>query len=176
MTGAPGRHRPPAPPSHPATTEHPDAPPHRAAIDGGTRYESCRLLGGPSALRCPNCGKGPVLEHWMKLGVRCGHCGLRLQRGEYDAVMGSAFVLFTMIGLASYAALTVAMLTTEETPCDLLETGLPLLVLVLLFVFFPLAKPGWLAFDLTLRPATPQEMEWHRTAACEYETERDASP
>jgi hypothetical protein len=25
------------------------------------------------------------------------------------------------------------------------------------------------------RPVTPQEMEWHRTAARQYETERDAS-
>jgi uncharacterized protein (DUF983 family) len=134
-----------------------------------------RLFGRAFTLRCPHCGKGPVLAHWMKLRVRCGHCELRLQRGEHDTVMGFAFILFTMVALAAYVALTVTMLVTRETPWDLLETGLPLLVLALIFVFFPFAKLGWLAFDLMFRPVTRQEMEWHRSAARQYETERDAS-
>ncbi len=140
-----------------------------------TVRRTARLFGRAFLLRCPNCGKGPVLEHWMKLRVRCGHCELRLQRGEHDTVMGFAFILFTMVGVAAYAVLTVTMLVTEETPWDLLETGLPLLVLVMLFAFFPFAKLGWLAFDLMLRPVTPQEMEWHRTATRAHETARDAT-
>lgn len=140
-----------------------------------TLSRTLRLFGRAFTLHCPNCGQGPVLENWMKLRVRCGHCGLRLHRGEHDTVMGFVFILFTMVGLAAYLALTVTMLATRETPWDLLETGLPLLVLVLLFVFFPFAKLGWLAFDLMLRPVTPQEMEWHRAATTEFETERDAS-
>jgi uncharacterized protein (DUF983 family) len=27
-------------------------------------------------LRCPDCGKGPVLVSWLKLPERCGNCGL----------------------------------------------------------------------------------------------------
>jgi uncharacterized protein (DUF983 family) len=134
-----------------------------------------RLFGRAFRLRCPHCGQGPVLEHWMKLRVRCGHCELRLHRGEHDTVMGFVFILFTMVGLTAYLALTVTMLTTRETPWDLLENGLPLLVLALVFLFFPFAKLGWLAFDLMLRPVTPQEMEWHRAATTEFDTERDAS-
>ena len=140
-----------------------------------TLGRTLRLFGRAFTLRCPNCGQGPVLEHWMKLRVRCGSCGLRLQRGEHDTVMGFAFILFTMVGLAAYLTLVVALLATRETPWDLLETGLPVLVLVLLFVFFPFAKLGWLAFDLTLRPVTPAELEWHRTATREFETERDVT-
>ena len=34
------------------------------------------------ALRCPWCGKGPVLASWFRLRERCGACGLRLERGE----------------------------------------------------------------------------------------------
>jgi uncharacterized protein (DUF983 family) len=154
---------------------------HRPEMDSETGMEipslgrTLRLFGRAFTLHCPNCGKGPVLEHWMKLRVRCGHCDLRLQRGEHDTVMGFAFILFTMVGLIAYFALVVTMLATEETPWDLLETGLPLLVFVLLFVLFPFAKLGWLAFDLMLRPVTPEEMEWHRGATQEFETERDAS-
>jgi hypothetical protein len=48
------------------------------------------------------------------------------------------------------------------------------LVLVELFTFFPFAKLLWLAFDLALRPVTPSELEWHRTATREFDTERAA--
>ena len=30
------------------------------------------LFGRAFALRCPHCGKGPVLQHWLKLRVKCG--------------------------------------------------------------------------------------------------------
>jgi uncharacterized protein (DUF983 family) len=164
--------------SHPA---HPSPMTlRRPELDSETGLEiptlgrTLRLFGRAFTLRCPNCGKGPVREHWMKLRVRCGYCGLRLQRGEHDTVMGFAFILFTMVGLACYLAIVTAMLATRETPWDLLQNGLPVLAFVLLFVFFPFAKLGWLAFDLMFRPVTPEELEWHRTAAQEFDTKRDA--
>lgn len=153
---------------------------HGPEMDSETGMElptlgrTLRLFGRALLLRCPNCGKGPVLEHWMKLRLKCGTCGLRLQRGEHDTVMGFAFILFTLIGLFSYAILVVTLLVTRATPWDLLENGLPLLVLVELFVFFPFAKLLWLAFDLMLRPVTASELAWHRSATRAYETERDA--
>ena len=133
-----------------------------------------RLFGRAFLLRCPNCGKGPVLENWLHLRVRCGNCGLRLQRGEHDTIMGSVFVLFTMVGLVCYAAIIVAILASRETPWDLLQFGLPPLALVLVVVLYPVSKLAWLAFDLMLRPVTREELEWHRTATREFETERDA--
>lgn len=33
-----------------------------------------------------------------------------------------------------------------------------------------LARLLWLAFDLMLRPVTPEELEWHRTAKSEFST------
>jgi uncharacterized protein (DUF983 family) len=110
----------------------------------------------------------------MKLRVKCGTCGLRLQRGEHDTVMGFAFILFALVGLFSYAVLVVTLLVTRTTPWDLLQNGLPVLVIVELFAFFPFAKLLWLAFDLALRPVTPSELEWHRSATQQFETERDA--
>jgi uncharacterized protein (DUF983 family) len=135
---------------------------------------SLRLFGRALLLRCPNCGKGPVRERWLKLRVKCGTCGLRLQRGEHDSFTGSMFILFTLVGLTIYAVLTVTLLATEETPWPLLENGLPVLAGLLIVVFFPIAKLVWLAFDLMLRPVTPSELEWHRTSVAEFETERDA--
>jgi uncharacterized protein (DUF983 family) len=134
-----------------------------------------RLFGRAFILRCPHCGKGPVLQHWLKLRVKCGSCELRLQRGEHDSFTGSMFILFTLVGLVGYAILAITMAATEVTPWDLLENGLPVLVLVELLLFFPFAKLLWLAFDLMLRPVTPQELEWHRASEAEFETARDAS-
>ena len=153
----------------------------RPEMDSNTGLEvptigrTLRLFARAFLLRCPHCGRGPVLEHWLKLRIKCGSCGLRLQRGEHDSFMGSVFILFTMVGLFSYAVLAVTMMVSEATPWDLLENGLPVLVIVELLVFFPFSKLLWLAFDLTLRPVTPEELEWHRASDAEFDTKRDAS-
>ena len=132
------------------------------------------LFGRAFALRCPNCGRGPVLHHWLKLRVKCGTCGLRLGRGEHDSFVGSALVLFILAGFFTYGVLLVALLATDETPWDLLENGLPLALLVAVPLLFPFAKLLWLAFDLLLRPVSEEELEWHRSAKTEFDTERDA--
>jgi hypothetical protein len=85
------------------------------------------------------------------------------------------FILFTLVGLIAYAILAVTLVATETTPWGLLENGLPVLTAVLLLALFPISKLLWLAFDLVLRPVTPEELEWHRAAVAEFETERDAS-
>ena len=133
-----------------------------------------RLFGRGFLLRCPNCGGGPVLRHWLKLRVKCGDCGLRLERGEHDNVMGSVFILFSLVGFAVYLVLAITLGVSDATPWDALQYGLPVLAAVLVVALFPFAKLLWLAFDLMLRPVTPQELEWHRRAQAEYETERDA--
>ena len=152
----------------------------RPEMDSDTGLEipslgrTLRLFGRGFLLRCPNCGGGPVLRHWLKLRVKCGSCGLRIERGEHDNVMGSVFILFTLVGLAVYLVLAITLGLTDTTPWDVLQYGLPVLAAVLVVALFPFAKLLWLAFDLMLRPVTPQELDWHRRAEAEYETERDA--
>jgi uncharacterized protein (DUF983 family) len=159
--------------TYPATMPRPEMD-SETGLEIPTLGRTLRLFGRGFLLRCPNCGGGPVLQHWLKLRVKCGTCGLRLLRGEHDRVMGSVFILFTLVGLAAYLAIVLAMTLTETTPWDLLDTGLPLLTLVLLFVLFPFSKLLWLAFDLMLRPVTPAELAWHRASTSEFDTERDA--
>ena len=116
-----------------------------------------------------------MLHHWLKLRVRCGACGLRLQRGEHDYFVGSMFILFTLAGLFIYAVLVLTMLASRPTvPWDLLEYGLPVVMTVALVGFFPISRLAWLAFDLMLRPVTPEELEWHREAESEWSSETDA--
>ena len=48
----------------------------RPEMDSATGMEiptfrrTLRLFGRAFRLRCPHCGEGPVLEHWMKLRVK----------------------------------------------------------------------------------------------------------
>ena len=140
-----------------------------------TVRRTVRLFARAFRLRCPNCGRGPVLHHWLKLRVRCGSCGLRLQRGEHDYFVGSVFILFTLAGLLIYAVLAATLIATgPAVPWDLLEYGLPVLMAVSLVALFPFSRLVWLAFDLMLRPVTPQELEWHRDAPDEWSSGRDA--
>ena len=144
----------------------------KSGLSLATPRQTAKLFGRALILRCPHCGGGPVLKHWLKLRVSCGKCGLRLERGEHDSFTGSMFILFTLVGLAGYAILAVTMAVTEETPWDLLDYGLPVLAVVLLLVLFPFSKLLWLAFDLMLRPVTQEELEWHRTAGTRWSSEQ----
>ena len=136
--------------------------------------QTARLFGRALLLRCPNCGRGPVLEHWLKLRVRCGNCGLRLQRGEHDYFIGSMMILFVLAGSLLLGVLVVALLVTwPDVPWDLLQNGLPILMIVALPALFPFSKLLWLAFDLMLRPVTEEELDWHRAAAGEWSTGED---
>ena len=88
----------------------------------------------------------------------------------------ASFRLFTLAGLLIYAVLAVTLIATGPTvPWDLLEYGLPVLMAVSLVALFPFSRLVWLAFDLMLRPVTPQELEWHRAAPDEWSSVRDAS-
>ena len=99
---------------------------------------------------------------------------MRMQRAEHDSFLGAIFILFTMVGLANYPLLLLTAAVTDETPWDVLEWSMPLVTLLLLFLLYPFAKLGWLAFDLMLRPMTPAELEWHRESDIEFEVDVDA--
>jgi uncharacterized protein (DUF983 family) len=136
--------------------------------------QAIRLFSRALGLRCPNCGRGPVLENWLKLRVRCGNCGMRLERGEHDYFVGSLMLNFIICGLLLLVTLGVVLITTwPSVPWDLLEYGGPIAMLIVPFVVFPFSKLLWLAADIMLRPVTPDELEWHRTATTEWSTERE---
>jgi uncharacterized protein (DUF983 family) len=138
-----------------------------------TVRDAARRFGRALRLRCPNCGKGPVLKNWLKLHVRCGSCGIRTERGEHDYFMGSMMLNFVMTGGLLLLAIYTLLITKGATDStwDLLQWGGPVAMIVLPFVLFPFSKLVWLAFDIMLRPVTPAELEWHRTAASEWSTE-----
>jgi uncharacterized protein (DUF983 family) len=157
--------------THHATHEEMET---RTGLRLATPRQTARLFGRALTLRCPSCGRGPVLRHWLKLRVHCGSCGLRLERGEHDYFLGSLLFNFVLAGLLFLAALVAILLVTwPDVPWDALEIVLPILIVVAPVALFPFSKLVWLAFDLMLRPVTPEELEWHRTARHEWDSEYD---
>ena len=133
--------------------------------------DAARLFGRALSLRCPNCGSGKVLRHWLKMQVRCPGCGLRIERGEHDYFVGSMMFNFIIGGTLFIGILLTVLVTTwPDVPWDLLQYGAPVLIVLAPFVLFPFSKLLWLAFDLMLRPLTPGEMDWHRSEKSEWST------
>lgn len=151
-----------APPELHSATELQLATPRRAAY----------LFGRALVLRCPNCGGKGVLKNWLKMRVRCPSCGLRIERGEHDYFVGSMMFNFIIGGMLFVGALlAVLVMTWPSVPWTALQYGAPVLVIAMPFVLFPFSKLLWLAFDLMLRPVTPEEMDWHRDALTEWSTD-----
>lgn len=123
-------------------------------------------------LRCPVCGGGGLLQHWLKLKPRCPTCGLRLDRGEHDFFLGSMmFNIAIAEGLLALAVVAVMIATWPRVPWTLLEIGGPAMMVIAPFLFYPFAQTMWLAVDLLIRPLTVEELEWHRTSE-DHETRR----
>lgn len=134
--------------------------------------QAARLFGRALLLRCPNCGGRGLLDGWLKMRVSCPLCGLRIERGEHDYFVGSMMFNFIIGGtLFVGALLLVLVITWPNVPWDVLQYGAPIAVIAVPFVLFPFSKLLWLAFDLMLRPTTPSEMDWHRTAKSDWSTD-----
>jgi hypothetical protein len=82
-----------------------------------------------------------------------------MERGEHGYQVGSymfAIIAAELIFAAIF--LGTVLLTWPDPPWDLLLYGGMALMLVVPFLFFPFSKTLFLAFDLTFRPARPEEL------------------
>lgn len=113
-------------------------------------------------LRCPHCGGKGIFQTVFTLNKRCGTCGLRTQRGEDDYFVGAYLFNLCMVEailwIGTFACIAV---TYPDTPWTLLTWATSILMIVGCFVCYPFAKTTWLAVDLSIRPLTEEELEWH---------------
>ena len=129
-------------------------------IPGPKRF--AQLFARALTLRCPNCGGGPVLQHWFRMRERCGRCGLRIERGERDYFIGS-MLLNLVLGelLVAFIMVGVILASRPRVPWEFLEIALPAMAVLFPVLCFPFSKLTWLALDLLVRPVTAAEMAWH---------------
>lgn len=132
-------------------------------------------LARAARLRCPACGGGPLLESWFRLRPRCPRCGLRTERGEQDFFLGAMmFNLAISEGILALVFIALVIGLWPAVPWTLLQVGGIALMILAPLAFYPFSKTMWMAFDLLLRPLTPDEMTWHRESAeHEFRAERD---
>jgi hypothetical protein len=89
---------------------------------------------------------------------------MRLERGEGDYFLGAYLFNLVVVELLFGAVLAITLIATwPDPPWTLLEWGGAALMVIGAIICYPLGKTTWLAFDLILRPLTPEELEWHRT-------------
>ncbi|HEU4524192.1 MAG TPA: hypothetical protein VFR62_04185, partial [Gemmatimonadales bacterium] len=82
-----------------------------------------------------------------------------MERGEQGYQVGS-YMFGIIAAELVFAAIFVAILVISwpDPPWDLLLYGGMILMVVVPLLFFPFSKTLFLAFDLTFRPATPDEL------------------
>lgn len=111
-------------------------------------------IGRALLLRCPRCGSGGILRHWLALEQACPRCGLPLDRGERsDYWLGGYLFNFIAAELIWAASMVIIVIVSwPDVPWQFLQTGGVLLVIALPFAFFPFSRTLWLAVDLLMRP------------------------
>ena len=148
----------------PHTRPQPDLDPPRVPTNGrkplilpGSRREVtfarvARMVGRALLLRCPRCGGGGILHHWLKAREQCPRCGIRFDRGERDHWLGGYAVNLVASELIWAAMMvTVLIVTWPDVPWDFLTYGGATLMVALPIFFFPFSRTIWLAFDLAFR-------------------------
>lgn len=110
-------------------------------------------------LRCPNCGQGRLFTSWFRMRERCPVCGLKTERGDEGYQVGSYMFNIVASELLFIALFIIAIVLTWPTPpWNLLQYGGIALMILAPFVFFPVTKTLFLAFDLIFRPAASDEL------------------
>ena len=122
-----------------------------------------RALGRALRTRCPHCGVGRVLASWFSLRARCEACGLRFERGdddEHDYWLGAYTLNFLVTEILFGVALLLALLVTwPDPPWTRILVGGAILMVLVPIAFYPLSKTLWLAIDLMVRPAQPEDFD-----------------
>jgi uncharacterized protein (DUF983 family) len=110
-------------------------------------------------LRCPNCGSRGILASWFKLAQACPRCRLRPERGESDYFLGGMmFNIALAEGVFVIVLIATLAVTWPHVPWTLLQYGAPAAMVLAPIILYPFSKLIWLAFDLMLRPAVPNDL------------------
>ena len=109
-------------------------------------------------LRCPHCGGGPLFVGWARLLPACPSCGLTLERGERGYWLGAYFMGLMAIETVLCAWLLGVMAWTwPEIPWRFLHLTTILLLVGTAIGFYQMSHTIFLAFDLIIHPAEPDD-------------------
>jgi hypothetical protein len=100
-----------------------------------------------------------LFRHWFTLAERCPSCGWQFQRkGDEGFGLGAMAVNFVISEGLFAAFLIIGFIVTSPDPPVVWLTGLGLaLNATMVLFFYPFSQTVWAAFELKLRPLTPEE-------------------
>jgi uncharacterized protein (DUF983 family) len=130
-----------------------------SALDMPSVGRALLLASRALRLRCPHCGKGSVLKSFNAVHERCTGCGFRFCRSDDDYFSGAMF-FGMMIGetLAVFAIAAGIWITYPNVPWSFLQYAIPVVLLAVMIVLFPVSRVVWLAIDVMLRPVELSEL------------------
>jgi uncharacterized protein (DUF983 family) len=107
-------------------------------------------------LRCPDCGGGGLLRHWLRLADRCPTCGLRPDRGEADHFLGGYVISLAIAESVAVLLWLVLLAVSWPTPSwTLMEWSAAALVVLTPLAPYPFTRLLFLAVDLAAQPRRP---------------------
>ncbi len=125
-----------------------------------TLTNALRLFGRALRLRCPNCGKSPVLKSWGTVNTRCATCHFRFERSSDSYFTGAMFFnlivaefLFAVIFGASL------ILSWPTVNWDAITYGAAGGMFVAPIALYPFSKVLYLSIDVFMRPVRPEECD-----------------
>ena len=130
-----------------------------SALEMPSASRALLLASRAARLRCPNCGKGHVLKGFNEVQERCASCDFRFARSDDDYFSGAMF-FGLMIG-ETMAVLVIGAfiwITYPNVPWTFMQFAIPVILLGVMIVLFPVSRVVWLAIDVLLRPVEPSEL------------------
>ncbi|CAN5832134.1 hypothetical protein BH11GEM1_BH11GEM1_34270 [soil metagenome] len=130
-----------------------------SALDMPSMGRALLLASRAARLRCPHCGKGRVLKGFNAVHGHCSVCNFRFCRSDDDYFSGAMF-FGMMIGetLAVLAIGAAIWATYPDVPWSFLQYAIPVVLLGVMIVLFPVSRVVWLAIDVMLRPVERSEL------------------
>lgn len=144
----------------PAPTPRPH---HSRNAETGLRQPSggdlVRFVARLARLRCPHCGKGPVLTRRGAVKTNCRACGLRFERTDDNYFSGAMFfgLMIGEVMVVLFIALTMVV-TWPNVPWDGIQWGGAVGMVLLAPLLIPFSRVVWLAVDVLVRPVVPEEL------------------
>ena len=103
------------------------------------------------AAHCPRCGTGHLFHRWMTMVDDCPRCGMHFERSP-GYWLGSVVINLGVTMAIFIAAFVGGMLLTwPNVPWGLLTVVLVVLMIIVPFVFNPVARTLWVALERHVR-------------------------
>ncbi len=121
--------------------------------------DQVRILGRGATLACGVCGQRGLFRRWVHMTETCPRCGLKFEREEGSFVGAVGINTIMTFGLLLIGMVTFFIVTYPDVPAGPWVFAAALAFAPVPILLYPFSKTLWLAFELVMRPVTPDEIK-----------------